>query len=412
MNSSWCYRSKNGALKFLSANLAKITKDLNGPTYVYFGRGIEDRFRQFQNRFLVSPGNAPVPEIHFAMKSNHNPDVLRLLKGLGSGVDVVSGGELRVALSAGFPAAKIIYSGVGKSSDDLELAIRKGIGQINVEGFEELQVIHKIAAARKVRASVALRVNPDIRVQTHRKIATGDSNTKFGISPREIPRCLELLRRSQSLHLSGASFHLGSMVLDFDPLKQAISQTLKTIGAWRRSSSGPGLPNTLDIGGGLGFDYMKDASVDGKILANYAQTIQSVNYPTGIRLICEPGRFLVGRSGVLLTRVLTVKQMLSKTFVIIESGMNHLMRPALYDSTHRILPVSIRGISGLQTKSFKAGVAGPVCESSDEYKGEWIFPRGLQRGDWVAILDVGAYGHVMSNDYNLFDPAAELFLSE
>lgn len=384
---------KNRHLFFDDHDLLAICRKLRGPTYIYFLDCLAERARAFQEATRLR-------DIFFAMKSNHHPEVLRCLASLGWGVDVVSGGELDLALSLGFSPKKIIYSGVGKTREDLIQALRAGIYQINIESFHELQLLETLAQDSVSPLRVALRINPNIKVRTHPYISTSEYSTKFGFSDEEWKKALRFFQKKRNIRLVGLSFHVGSLIKDMKSFQQAADFVLKKESQCR--SLGLSL-ESLDVGGGLGIEYTQDADSDARLLRAYARALEALRKQAPhLQLLAEPGRFISARAGILLTPVTLIKD----HFIVTESGMHHLLRPALYGSYHRIELVENRG-RGVRLWD----VVGPVCESAD-FLGKKRRLRIPKVGDWVAVLDVGAYGEVMMSDYNLFKRPQSLALKK
>lgn len=342
---------------------------------------------------------APVRHrICYAVKANGNGALLRLMASLGVGADIVSGGELLAALRAGFPPERVVFAGVGKSDEELALGLRHRIGEINAESEQEIQRISAAAAASGTVTRVSLRVNPDIDPRSHPYISTGLREAKFGV---DIGLAHEILRRARELpgiEVSGVQCHIGSQVTDLEPLAAAA----RALAGLSREllAEGFGL-RTIDIGGGLGVSYDGQGVPDAAGLA--AAVIPAVaDLP--LTLVLEPGRSLVGPAGTLLTRVLYVKEGVARRFVVVDAGMNDLLRPALYDAYHRIEPVRPRGRA-----AELVDVVGPVCETSDFLARQ----RELERpepGELLAVRDAGAYGFAMSSNYNMRPRAAEVLI--
>lgn len=369
--------------------LTQWTKSARTPFYLYSKTSIAERLKWYRDSFPNSV------RIRFAVKANPFLPVLKEIALAGAGADVVSGGEVERAREAGIPAEQIVFSGVAKSAQELKSAIDMGIGMINVESLEEIQRLAELARGKKKNVPVAIRVNPDIRVSTHAYISTGEAINKFGIDRRQLPRALELLQNCRGdLQLIGLAIHLGSQILDTEPMVKAVR--------WLRTTAtdlaGEGWPiQTLDIGGGIGIDYQTgDEGPDQSRLKKYGAEISKVLSDFKGEVIVEPGRFLVARAGALLTQVEYVKQTPERCFVIVNSGMNHLLRPALYEAEHRILPVN----EAKSEAEITCDIVGPICESSDVL-GSGRKLRRPQAGDWLAILDTGAYGFSMASSYNL-----------
>jgi len=376
-------------------SLRDAAEEHGTPLFVYSSAAIEESWEAYQKAFSSVPHR-----ICYAVKANGNGAILRLLAGLGAGADIVSGGELLAALRAGFPPEHIVFAGVGKTDDELALGLEKGIGEFNAESESEIQRLATVAVARGKTARVSLRVNPDIDPQTHPYISTGLREAKFGVP---IGQATDILRRSRSLesiHIVGVQCHLGSQIVDLEPLAAAASDLARL----SKELLDLGLPlETIDLGGGLGVDYEGGQSGDPAALAEH---ILPALAGLPLTLVLEPGRSLVARAGALLTRVLYVKENEGRRFVIVDAGMNDLLRPALYQAHHRVEPVEPRG-----GPSAVVDVVGPVCESGD------FLARGRELelpepGDLLAVRDTGAYGFVMSSRYNMRPRAAEVLVEK
>jgi diaminopimelate decarboxylase len=337
--------------------------------------------------------------IHYAIKANANPEILKLLAENGAGADVVSGGELKIALKY-FAAKQIIFSGTGKTKAELTLALEHKIQQINVESVPELERLADIAKKRNQSVRIGLRINPSVDAQTHPYISTGFKDNKFGIDEADLQSCYEILNANPLVKLNSLTCHIGSQLLDFS----AFSEALKKLRALYQSALAKGFPlQALDIGGGVGIFYDQDAAQDEVNFQNYIQILKTELAGFEGEIMAEPGRFIVARAGLLLTEVQYVKKTPYKTFVICSSGMNHLIRPALYQAKHRVFPLQKR------TGSMQVDVVGPVCESSD-FLAKSIQITSVESGDWLAVADSGAYGFSMATPYNAFDFPLEIVL--
>jgi diaminopimelate decarboxylase len=367
------------------------------PTYIYNSHSIKNRIARMKNAFAKNQ-----PQIHYALKCNSNTDVLKIFKDNQFGIDVVSGGEAQVALQNGFSPQKIIFSGVAKSKDELQLAIQKDFFQINVESLEELRRIISLSATLQKQVSIGIRINPNIPVDTHPYITTGFRENKFGISEQQIDEATALLSKQPWVKLQGLSSHIGSQIRDVVPLVEAVESLVRC--SHKLTEQGFHL-TTIDIGGGVGIDYFTDDETKelelidtlGKLVADALKTAPW-------KLLMEPGRWLVGRSGALCAQVEYVKFNGHKNFVILNTGMHHLLRPALYKAHHRIVPLFNR-----HTPQKLYDVVGPICESSDVV-GQDRMLSVPQEQDWMAILDAGAYGMVMSSAYNHHAPPLEILV--
>lgn len=375
----------------------ELTRGREYPFYVYDLDGIAERIETFKKAL------GSQVHIFFAMKSNHNKSILHLMARLKIGVDVVSGGEMKHALACGIPAAQIVFSGVAKSKLEIKEALKAGVKQLNIESESELRRIVEVAKELKVKAPVAFRLNPDVEASTHPYIRTGFRENKFGSDEMSILSWSSFLRENlQYLNLMGLSLHIGSQIRSLEPFKESIRK-LKTAALRLEQELGVKL-KTLDIGGGLGIDYHSSSSED-EFLNEYGQLVQKEFAGMPVEVLVEPGRILVARFGALLGRVEYVKNTDWKNFAILNTGMNHLMRPSLYQAYHRIQKVKS---SGGPEKIYD--VVGPICESSDTLGFERKLEQ-LQENDWIAILDTGAYGRSMANEYNLHPLPEEVVVS-
>ncbi len=375
----------NARLHAEGVALEDIVGEVETPFYCYSVSAMESRYQAFAQAFAGLPAT-----VCYSVKANSNLAVLREMARHGAGADVVSGGELARALKAGMAPGKIVFSGVGKSADEIDAALEAGIAQINVESESELMMVGAPARARGVDAAVALRVNPDVDADTHEKISTGKVEDKFGI---DLPHAHDLYARAAAMDgvtPVGLAVHIGSQLTRLDPFREAFSRIAALVGELRDS----GLEVTrLDLGGGMGIVYGVETPPD---IADYAALVREVIAPLGCDLLFEPGRWLVGNAGVLVTRVIRVKEGLSRRFVVVDAGMNDLLRPALYDARHRIIPLNE---TAPDAEESPADVVGPVCESGDSFATARPLPP-LAEGDLLAICSVGAYGAVMASTYN------------
>lgn len=371
--------------------------DRENAFYLYYLKDFEERALFYRDCFRLED------RIHFAMKSNSHPKYLEAAVKSGLGVDLVSGGELRKAKSAGFDPKKMIFSGVGKSRSDIELALSESIGQLNVESPMELERIGEVARSLKTKARVALRYNPNVSADTHPYIRTGFKENKFGLDESFLPELSQILNRyKDELRLVGMTLHIGSQILNVDSLVEAVE---KTIPVYKYFLALGHQLETFDVGGGLGIDYENNPSIkEYDRIKDFSERVIPILNPLGCRILCEPGRFLTARSGMLFTKVEYVKRTPYKNFVIVNSGMHHLLRPSLYRAHHRILPLREK-----ESPLFVCDVVGPVCESSDVMGYDRSIPIP-EPGDWLVALDVGAYGAVMSSDYNSFPTPEECFI--
>ena len=375
--------------------LGDIAASHGSPLYVYSGDGIRDDYRRFAAAVAPVDGS-----VHFALKANSALGVIGLLARHGAGADIVSGGEMARALAAGIPAEKIVFSGVGKSAEEIGAALDAGIGQINAESPQEVEAISQIAAARGVQAPVALRVNVDVAPKTHAKISTGQRSTKFGVSTSQ-NEAADLYRKMAAdphIRPAGLAVHIGSQILELDPFERAYSALLSFGTALR--DEGLEVP-VLDLGGGIGVDYQDGTPTD---FTAYGELVSRLFANSGFQLGFEPGRSIVANNGVLLTRVIYVKDGDNKRFAIVDAAMNDLLRPTLYEAHHDIRPVGPEGaIEG------PADIVGPVCETGDYLGLDRMMPS-LAAGDCLAVMSAGAYGAVMASSYNTRPPAGEVMV--
>ena len=388
-------RDDQGRLCAGGMPLGDIAASHGSPLYVYSGDGIRDDYRRFAAAVAPVDGS-----VHFALKANSALGVIGLLARHGAGADIVSGGEMARALAAGIPAEKIVFSGVGKLAEEIGAALDAGIGQINAESPQEVEAISQIAAARGVQAPVALRVNVDVAPKTHAKISTGQRSTKFGVSTSQNEAAGLYRKMAADPHLrpAGLAVHIGSQILELDPFERAYSALLSFGTALR--DEGLEVP-VLDLGGGIGVDYQDGTPTD---FTAYGELVSRLFAGSGFRLGFEPGRSIVANNGVLLTRVIYVKDGDNKRFAIVDAAMNDLLRPTLYEAHHDIRPVGPEGaIEG------PADIVGPVCETGDYLGLDRMMPS-LAAGDSLAVMSAGAYGAVMASSYNTRPPAGEVMV--
>ena len=378
-------------LLFEGVPLAAIAHTHGTPCWVTGAATLRARFARLRGAF---PGAA----IHYAVKANDHIAVLATLAAEGAGADVVSGGELARALHAGIPPDRVVFSGVGKSVPELAAALHAGIAQINVESAEELATLSALAAARGVTARIALRVNPDVDAATHTKIATGRAGDKFGIAYADAAGLYAHAAGLPGVAAVGLAVHIGSQIFTMAPYAAAYAR----MAALTRDIRAAGHPvHTMDCGGGLAIPY---AAEPAPLPEAWAATIARAFAGLDLDLAVEPGRWIAAPAGVLLTRVIRVRrQGVTRPIVIVDAAMNDLVRPAMYDAWHGIVPVSAASLAGLGEI---ADVAGPVCESSDFLARGRLLPA-LAEGDLLAVLDAGAYGAVMSSTYNARPLAAQ-----
>ncbi len=377
-------------------DLSAFAREYSAPIYCYEWTGIASRYGKLTEAFGSSV------RIHYAMKANSHEEILRRLARLGSGVDTVSGGEIDRAVDCGFKPEKIIFSGVGKTSEELSQALSLKIHQVNVESLPELERLIKLCKERKSKMAIGLRLNPDVDAKTHPYITTGSKLNKFGIDGETAIQCLNLVKKnSDVVKLQGLTIHIGSQILDLTVFESALHWLM---GFTKACETNGHVIESLDLGGGVGIHYEKDdIESEERLMKSYAQSALRIVDTKKYRVMLEPGRWLVAHSGVLIGRVEYVKKTPQRNFVILDTGVHHLIRPALYNAVHRILPIK----QGLDSQ--KVDVVGPLCESSDVLARDILLPE-LQEGDLLAIADSGAYGYEMANEYNLRDRPARVLL--
>lgn len=376
--------------------LSDIVQKEKNPFYLYDLDGIREGYKNFlKHTFSLA-------KVFYAMKANNNLEVLKAFQKVGAGVDVVSGGELRRALNAGFSPKKIVFSGVGKTKEELQLALRQKVFQINVESLSELKALAKLAKQLKKKPAIALRINPNVDFKSHPYIKTGLSGHKFGFNEEELPPVLDFIRsENEALHFQGLSMHLGSQIFDTASFFRAIKRLQSLYENLKKTKDFP--LKTLDIGGGLGVDYnRKDWSDKGELIKKFGLGLKNLFQDFSDQILMEPGRFLLARFGLLCTPVEYIKKSHKKTFVIVRTGMHHFLRPALYGAFHKILPFYEK-----PGKKQPYEVVGPICETADTLSRKSLLPK-LVPGDWLAVRDAGAYGFVMANNYNLKEKAKEI----
>jgi len=378
---------RGGVMHAEAVSLDALAAAVGTPFYCYSTATLTRHYTVFAGAFADVDAL-----VCYAMKANSNQAVLRTLAKLGAGADVVSGGELKRARAAGIPAEKIMFSGVGKTAAELALAIDEGILCINVESEPELALLSEIATAKGRRAHVSVRVNPDVDAKTHHKIATGKAENKFGIP---ISRAREVYAHAAKLpgiHVDGVDMHIGSQITDLDPFGNAFTLLAEFVRELR--SDGHAISH-VDLGGGLGIPY-RDNNEPPPSPDAYAAVVKKATRDLNCRLIFEPGRLIVGNAGILVTRVEFVKHGDAKNFVIVDAGMNDLIRPTLYEAYHAILPVKE---PSRDARRIVADVVGPVCESGDFLAKDRDVPEPVP-GDLLAVMSAGAYGAVQAGTYN------------
>ena len=386
------YRNKNLYIERISVK--KLASKHISPFYLYSNKNIIENYNNFYNNFRKVE-----PLICFSVKANSNIEILRILKRMGSGADVVSGGELLKALKSGIRPNKIVFSGVGKTEEELRLAIKKNILLINVESENEAILIDKISGQMRKKTSIGVRLNPDINAPTHKKISTGKAEDKFGLSKKNLINFCLNLDKLKNLKLDAISVHIGSQILSENPFKKTLKVLAEIILKTKVNFK------FVDLGGGFGIAYKKG---DKKIkLNNYARLVEKFKKRYNCKIIFEPGRAIVGNSAILVTKIQYLKKGANKTFAILNAGMNDFMRPALYDATHNILPIIKNNRKNKGILEF----VGPICETTCKFTKYKNYQKVGQL-DYVAIMDVGAYGASLSSNYNTKPLIAELLVNK
>jgi len=396
------FRYRDDKLYCEDVDLTRVATTFGTPTYVYSAATILDHYTR------LDAALAPLDHlICYAVKANSNRAILNLLAGAGAGFDIVSGGELFRVLAAGGDPAKCTFAGVGKSSDEIEYALERGVYSFNVESEAELETIDRIAGAKETRAPIALRVNPDVESHTHQYISTGSQENKFGIPLDQVWAVYEHAARMSNIEIVGVQMHIGSQITEAKPFASAIEKVARLVHELKSKYA----IKFFSIGGGMGIIYRRalesgsgkwwrdhDGEPSAFSVRNYAEAIVAPLRELNIPILVEPGRFLAGNAGVLLTRVRYIKQTGSKKFAIVDAGMNDLIRPALYQSYHEIVPVK-EPETERERKINKIDIVGPVCESGDFFALGREMPEARE-GDLLAIMSAGAYGFVMASNYN------------
>lgn len=396
MTEPFCYR--DGELWAESVPMRRIAEEVSTPTFVYSHTALEQRFRAFDRALGERPHL-----ICYSVKANSNLAVLRVLAGWGAGADIVSAGELYRALQAGMEPGRIVFSGVGKREDEIEYALREGILAFHVESRMELESIDRIASRLGRRAPVSLRVNPDVDAETHPYISTGLKENKFGVPFGEARAAYRWAAGQQHLEVVGVACHIGSQLTKVAPFRDAVGCVVRLV----RELAEEGVRlRYLDVGGGLGIQYGEEAPPSvGEYGAAIEGVLEGCGVP-GLALLCEPGRAIVGPAGMLLTRVLYLKQGEAKNFVVVDAAFNDLIRPAFYDAFHEIRPVLEE-----TRERLVADVVGPICETGDFLARERELGRP-RPGELLAVMSAGAYGFTMSSNYNSRPRAAEVMVRE
>jgi diaminopimelate decarboxylase len=386
------YVGKNLFIEKLS--IKNILKKQKTPFYIYSENQIITNFLKFKNTFKKTN-----PLICFAAKSNSNLNILRVLGKLGAGADVVSGGELLKALKAGIKAKKIVFSGVGKTEEELKIAINKNILLINCESESEAKLVNNLAKKLRKKVSIGFRLNPNVDAKTHKNISTGKAENKFGLSIKSFKIFLKTINSLKNIKLDALSVHIGSQILNDAPFRKTLSVMSNLIKELRLNL------NYVDLGGGFGINYTnKERPIN---LNKYSKLVENFSKKLNCKIIFEPGRSIIGNTGLLISKIQFIKKGANKNFIILDAGMNDFMRPALYDAFHQIIPVSKNSAKSKGKIEF----VGPICESTCKF-GIYKNYQKINENDFIAITNVGAYGSSLSSNYNTRPLIAEILINK
>jgi len=384
-------RKNNLCVENISAQ--KLVKKYRTPFYCYSLSQLKNNYNVLNSAFRTVK-----PIICFSVKSNSNLTLLKELKKMGSGADIVSIGELLKATKAGINAKKIVFSGVGKTEEEIRMAIKKGVLLINAESESEVNLINKISKKISKKTSIGIRLNPNVMGKTHQKISTGGKNEKFGLTYNDFVNLCIKIKKMKNLKLEGISVHIGSQITNVKPFKKVLSEINKIINKTKINFK------FIDLGGGMGISYTKKEKQLN--LKQYAQMVNKFMKGKNSKIIFEPGRFVIGNTAVLITKIIYIKKSNNKNFIVLDAGMNNLMRPALYNAQHQIVPIK------KTNKLFRGNLefVGPICESSDKFSNQRNFSQ-IKEGDYVGITHVGAYGMSLSSNYNTRPTIAEVMVN-
>jgi len=386
-------RLKKNGLCVENISALKLATIYKTPFYCYSLSQLKDNFNSFNNTFKTIK-----PIICFSVKSNSNLTLLGELKKIGSGADVVSLGELLKVIKVGMDPKKIVFSGVGKTEEEIRVAIKKRILLINIESENEAMLINKISKKLSRKTSVGIRLNPNVTGKTHKKISTGGKNEKFGLLYNDYVNLCHKIKRMKNLKLEGLSVHIGSQITKIKPFKEVLSILNKILNKTKIDFK------FIDLGGGMGISYSNKGK--GLNLKQYSQLVSKFTKNKNVKIIFEPGRFIVGNAAVLISKIIYIKKGNNKKFVILDTGMNDLIRPALYGAEHKIVPLK------KTNKRIEGNIefVGPVCESADKFLSQKSFTQ-IKEGDYVGLTHVGAYGMSLSSNYNCRPTAAEIMVA-
>jgi len=386
------YVGKNLFIEKLS--IKNILKTNRTPFYIYSENQITFNYLKFANTFKKTN-----PLICFAAKSNSNLNILRILSRLGAGADVVSGGELLKALKAGIKPNKIVFSGVGKTEEELKIAINKKILLINCESESEAKLVNNLGKKLKKKVSIGFRLNPNIDAKTHKNISTGKADNKFGLSIKNFKIFLKTSKSFKNIKLDALSVHIGSQILSDAPFRKTLNVMSKLIKELKLNLK------YVDLGGGFGINYTdKEKPIN---LSKYSKLVHNFSKKTNCRIIFEPGRSIIGNTGLLVSKIQFIKKGTNKNFIIIDAGMNDFMRPALYEAFHKIIPIAKKSSKMRDKIEF----VGPICESTCKFGVYKNYPK-INENDFVAITNVGAYGSSLSSNYNTRPLIAEILINK
>ena len=386
-------RLRKNSLCVENISALTLAKKYKTPFYCYSLSQLKNNFNSFSNAFKSTK-----PLICFSVKSNANINLLKELKKIGSGADVVSAGELLKAIKAGINGKKIVFSGVGKTEDEIRVAIKKKVLLINVESESEVNLINKISKEFSRKISIGIRLNPNVTGKTNKKISTGGKNEKFGLVYKDFVNLCSKIKKMKNLNLYGISVHIGSQIISVEPFKKVLSAINKIINKTKINFK------YIDLGGGMGISYSKNEEQIN--LQQYSKLVNKFIKNKASKIIFEPGRFIIGNTAILITKIIYIKKSNNKNFIILDAGMNNLMRPALYNAHHHIIPLTRKGkFSGKNLK-----FVGPICESTDKFSDQKTFSE-IKEGDYVGLTNVGAYGMSLSSNYNTRPTIAEIMVS-
>ena len=391
------YSYKNKNLHCENINLIELSKKVGSPFYCYSSKILESKYSELTDAFKEED-----LLVCFSLKANSNQSIIKTFSSLGSGADVVSIGELKRALKAKIPPNKIVFSGVGKNTDEIIFAIKNKILMINVESISELKQISTQAANLNMIAPISLRVNPDIEAGGNEKISTGKKQDKFGISIKEAIDVYELAANIDNIEIKGIDVHIGSQINDLEPFEKTFNSIVETITKLKDKNIDIDI---IDIGGGIGINYTDEKALN---IKDYAALVSKKLGSLNKKIIIEPGRFLTAESGILVTKIIYIKENESKKFIIVDAAMNDFIRPSLYGSLHNALPIIENDIER-PIESYD--VVGPICETGDFFIKDFKTSQLLER-DLIAITNVGAYGSVLSSNYNSRPSIAEIIIKD